>query len=113
MEGRSAYLEFEANAVRLRDVEELDELAPDTVDLPDVVVRACPELRTVDFGAKTNDCAADLVALVEILTDERHRKLLPALIEQRRVVLHRGYPLAAIRVRLVLHIGLMPNLMRW
>ena len=99
---RSAYLEFEADTVRLRDIEELDELAPDAVDLLDVVLRPCPELDTIDFGAETNDCAADLVALVELLADERHRKPLPALIEQRRVILHREHPLAAIRVRLVL-----------
>ena len=95
-------MEFEADAVRLRDIQELDELAPDAVDLLDVVLRPCPELDTIDFGAEANDCAADLVALVELLTDERHRKPLPALIEQRRVVLHREHPLAAIRVRLVL-----------
>ena len=53
-EGRSAYLEFEADAIRLRDVEELDELALDAADLLD---RACPELNAVNFG----DGAADLV----------------------------------------------------
>ena len=99
---RSAYLEFEADAVCLRDVQELDKLAPDSVDLLDVVLRPCPELDTIDFRAKTDDGAADLVALVELLANKRHRKPLPALIEQRRVILHREYPLAAIRVRLVL-----------
>ena len=44
----------------------------------------------------------DPVALVELLTDERHRKPLPALVEQRRVVLHREHPLSAVRIRLVL-----------
>ena len=80
----------------------LDELGHDAVDLLDVVFRACPELDTIDFRAETDNGAADLVALVELLTDERLCKLLPALIEQRRVVLHPEYPPAAFRVRLVL-----------
>ena len=80
----------------------LDELAHDAVDLLDVVFRACPELGTIDFRAETDNGPSDLVVLVELLTDERHRKPLPALIEQRRVVLHPEYPFAAIRVRLVL-----------
>ena len=95
-------MEFEADTVRFRDVQELDELAPDAVHLLDVVFRPCPELNTVDLRAETHDRAADLVALVELLTNERHRKPLPALIEQRRVVLHREHPLPAVRIRLVL-----------
>jgi hypothetical protein len=95
-------LELKADAVRLRDVEELDELAPDTVDPLDVVLGACPELDAVDLRAETDDGAADLVALVELLADERHGEPLPALVEQRRVVLHCEHPLAAIRIRLVL-----------
>ena len=51
-------MEFEADAVRLRDVEELDELAPDAADLLD---RACPKLNAVNFGAEADDGAADLV----------------------------------------------------
>ena len=95
-------MESEADTVRLRDVEKLDELAPDAVDLLDVVFRACPELDTVSFRSETSDGATDLATLVELLTDERHGKPLPALIEQRRIILHREYTLAAIRVRLVL-----------
>ena len=101
-EGRRAYLEFEADTIRFRDVQELDELAPDTVHLLDVVFRPCPELDTVDLRAETDNGAADLVALVELLTNERHRKPLPALIERRRVVVHRERPLPAIRLFLVL-----------
>ena len=101
-EGRRAYLEFEADTIRFRDVQELDELAPDAVHLLDVVFRPRPELDTVHFRAETNHCATYLVAFVELLTDERHRKPLPALIEQRRVVLHREHPLPAVRIRLVL-----------
>ena len=56
----------------------------------------------VDLGAQANDCAADLVALVELLADKRHGEPLPTLVEQRRVILHREYPLPAIRVRFVL-----------
>ena len=58
-------------------------------------------LDTVNLRAKTDNGATDLVALVELLTDKRHRKPLSTLIEQRRVVLHREHPLPAIRVRLV------------
>ncbi len=101
-----AYLELEADAVRLRDIEELDKLAPDAVDLLDVVFRACPKLNTVNLGAETDDGAADLVALVELLANKRHGEPLPALVEQRRVVLHRQYPLAPIRVGLVFPHGL-------
>ena len=36
-EGRSAYMEFEVDAIRLSDVEERDELAPKAVHLLDVV----------------------------------------------------------------------------
>ena len=68
----------------------------------DIVFRECPELYMADFREETHDRAADLVALVELLTDERHRKPLPALVEHRRVVLHREHPLSAVRVRLVL-----------
>ena len=99
---RSAYLEFEADAVRLRDVQELDELAPNAIHLLDVVFRSCPELDTVHFRAETDNGATDLVALVELLTDEHHGEPLPALIERRRVVFHREYPLPAVRIRLVL-----------
>ena len=106
-------MEFEADAVRFRDVEELDELAPDAVDFLDAVFRPCPELDTIHFRAETQHGAADLVALVELLTDECHRKPLSTPIEWRRVVLHREHLLPAIRVRLVFHIGLMPDLNRW
>ena len=51
-------MEFEADAVRLRDVEELDELALDAADLLD---RACPELNAVNFGAEADDGTADIV----------------------------------------------------
>ena len=94
---RSADMEFEADAVCLRDVGELDELAPDAVHLLDVVFRVRPDLDTFDFQAETHDRNADLVALVELLlTDERHGKPLPALGEQRRVVPHREHPLSAV-----------------
>ena len=36
-EGRSAYMEFEVDTIRLSDVEEPDELAPQAVHLLDVV----------------------------------------------------------------------------
>lgn len=97
-----AHLKFEADPVRFGHIEELDELAPDTVDLLDVVLRAHPELDAVDLGTQADDRAADLVALVELLADERHGEPLPALVEQCGVVLHRQHPLAAVRVRLVL-----------
>ena len=72
------------------------------VDLLHVVLRARPELYAVDLAAQADDRAADLVALVEVLADERHREPRPAAVEQLRVVLHREHPLAAVRVRLVL-----------
>ena len=105
-------MELEADGVCLRDVEELDKLVPDAVDLLEVVFRACPELDTVDFRAETSNGTADLVALVELLTDERHGKPMPALIKQW-VILHCEHPLAAICICLVPHIGLMPDLNRW
>ena len=101
-ECRELYLEFEPDPVCLRHVEQLDELAPDTVHLLDVILRACPELNAIDLGAQADDRAADLVTFVELLADERHREPLPALVEQTRVVLHRQHPLAPVRVRLVL-----------
>ena len=75
---------FEADAIHLRDVEELDKLASDAVDPLDAVFRgfrACPELDPIDFRAETDDGAADLVVLVELLTDERHGKPLKTLVE--------------------------------
>ena len=95
-------MKFKADAVRFRDVEKLDELAPDAVHLLDFVFRTCPELDTVDLRAETDNGATDLVTLVVLLADERHRELLPAPIEQRRVVLHREHPLSAVRIRLKL-----------
>jgi hypothetical protein len=97
-----AYLKLEPDTVRFGHIEELDKLAPNAVDLLDFVLRACPELNAVDLGAQANDCAAYLVAFVQLLTDERHGEPLPTLVEQRRVVFHREHPLATIRVRLVL-----------
>ena len=64
----------------------------------------------VDLGPQADDRATDLVALVEFLADEGHRQPLPALVEQRRVVLHRQHPLASVRVRLVLPHRLDPRL---
>ena len=110
MQESRAYLEFEPDPVRFGHVEELDELAPDTVDLLDLVLRARPELDAVDLRAQADDGAANLVALVELLTDERHGEPLPALVEQRRIVLHRQHPLPAVRVRLVLPHRLDPRL---
>ena len=94
-------MEFEADTVSLRDVEERDEHTP-AIEFLDVIFRACPELDMINFRAEAEDGAADLVALVELLTHERHGKTLPALIEQRWVVLHREHLLAAVCVRLVL-----------
>lgn len=71
-------------------------------DLLDVVFRACPELNEVDFGAKTDDGVENLVALVQLLTDEHHGKPLLAIVGVHRGILHREHPLAAVRVRLVL-----------
>ena len=97
-----AHLEFEPYPIRFGHIEELDELAPNAVDLLDVVLRAHPELDAVDLGTQADDRATDLVALVELLADERHGEPLPTLVEQCRVVLHRQHPLAAVRVRFVL-----------
>lgn len=96
------HLELEPDSICLGDVEELDHLARDAVDLLHVVFRAHPELYAVDLAPQTDDRTADLVAVVEVLTDERHREPCPAAVEQLRVVLHREHPLAAVRVRLVL-----------
>ena len=94
-------MEFEADAVRLRDIEWLDELVPG----------CSPSRRRLSsvtravygrFSSGGSRPAADLVALVELLTNERHRKPLPALIEQHRVLLRREHPLPAVRIRLVL-----------
>ena len=105
-----AYLEFEPNPVRFRHVEKFDQFTPDAINLLDVFLRACPELDPVDFGPQADDRATDLVALVEFLADESHRKPLPTLVEQRRVVLHREYPLASVRIRLILPHRLDPRL---
>src|SRR5229473_5315022 len=98
----NAYLEFEPDPVRFGHIEEFDEFAPDAVDFLDVLLRACPKLDTVDLGAQTDDCAADLVALIEFLTNKGHSKPLPTLVEQRRVVFHSEHPFASVRIRLVL-----------
>ena len=44
------HLELEPDTVCLGDVEELDQLAPDAVDLLDVLLAACPELDAVDLA---------------------------------------------------------------
>ena len=67
-------LELKTDAVRLGDVERLDHLARDAVDLLDVVLATRPELYAVDLAAQTDNGTADLVALVEVLADERHRE---------------------------------------
>lgn len=83
----------------------LDELAPDTIDL-----LACPELNEVNFGAETDDSAADLVALVELLTSERHGSV----VVERRVVLHLvSTRLPHFAFASSSHIGSMSDLNRW
>ena len=76
--GSVAHLEFEAGAVRLRYAEEVGQLAHDAVDILNVVFGACPELDAVDFRAETDDSAADIVTLFELLANERHCEPLPA-----------------------------------
>jgi len=98
----NAYLEFEPDPVCLGHVEEFDEFAPDAVDFLDVFLRACPKLDAINLRAQADDCAADLIALIEFLTHKGHSKPLPTLIEQRRIVLHRKHPLASVRIRLIL-----------
>ena len=105
-----AYLEFKPDPVRFRHVEKFDQFAPDTVDLLDVFLRACPELDPVDLGPQADDRATDLVALIEFLAHEGHCKPLPTLVEQRRVVFHREHPLASVCVRLILPHRLDPRL---
>ncbi len=58
--------------------------------------QAHSELGVVNLRAQADNCTTNLIALIELLASKCHGEPLPALVEQRWIVLHRQHPLPTI-----------------
>ena len=106
MTRKFAYLEFKPDVISLTDIQQLDQPFRDPIQLIHVVFTPRPELDSIDLTPQTHYRTADLVILLQLLSNQGHDKPVPTSVQQLRVVLHRQHPLAAIGVGRILPHGL-------